>query len=146
MIRDDSIDHRVSKNGFMESAPKGAMKAKDVFIAYEPDDKGRIFDILVTDDDEEWRRHNARFSATTGRCYANWCIPLAERKGPAFGPDQSFDPAGVFGTLLSSGFTNRGVFRRALYEFARIDECDWARRMLFAIDGEWSVQDLARGF
>jgi hypothetical protein len=71
-------------------------------------------------------------------------IPVDKRDGGGDGPDQLFDPAGTFGTLLSYGFATKAVMRQALVQLAQIDDCLWARRMLFAIDGELVEGDLAK--
>jgi hypothetical protein len=39
-------------------------------------------------------------------------------------------PEGVFGALLRVGFSSEAELPRALEEFAHIQECAWARKML----------------
>lgn len=43
-------------------------------------------------------------------------------------------PARIFGQLFATGFIDAKESRVALEEFARIEDCDWAREMLTAFD------------
>jgi hypothetical protein len=146
MIDDPDIRHFQGASGFMESAPKGDFfDAHKVRIAWNTDDDGRVIDVFLTDDFEYWLRHSDSYHASGGDCYAEWMVPLVNRKTPGGDiPDQAYDPAGTFGTLLSHGFATKGALRGALLQFAQIDNCEWARRMLFAIEGELIASDLRK--
>jgi hypothetical protein len=39
-------------------------------------------------------------------------------------------PESVFGWLVVDGFADNGQLKRALEEFAHIDECEWARKIV----------------
>ena len=45
-------------------------------------------------------------------------------------------PDGIFGHLLEWGFVDQTELHRALEEFAHIEECRWARRMLREFNGD----------
>lgn len=146
MIDDPEIRHFRGASGFMESAPKGNfIDAHKVRIAWNTNDDGRVTEVFLTDDFDHWLRHSERYHASGGDCYTEWMVPLAVRKTPSGDiPDQAYDPAGVFGTLLSHGFVTKDALRNAILQFAQIDNCEWARRMLFALDGELSASDLRK--
>jgi hypothetical protein len=90
-------------------------KAKDVEVVFIPRDVdlpkneyyGRQFDHYVM----QW-------DFDLGNSCSDWL------------QDPLFTPEGVFGVLLRDGFSNETELQRALEEFARIEECEWARNML----------------
>jgi hypothetical protein len=144
MIDDRNLEHKIGSTGYWETKPKGELKdAKKARIAWNLNDAHQISSVLITTDMSEWRAKSEDFEATGGACYANWMSPAIDRSKAEGIPDQIFDVAGVFGTMLSYGFENKGVMREALIGFAGLDAGGFARRMLFAIDGELNEKDLA---
>jgi hypothetical protein len=138
----DDVTSFIGEGGFAERGPvSGLIPAKKARIAWDHGVDGRITKVLVTANGKEWRRAD-RFSGAGGACFAGWMKPISKRTVPDFGPDQFHDPAGTFGTMLAAGFATKRALREALKQFAKIDACGWARRMLFAIDGEIEHSDL----
>lgn len=144
MIENNACDYRVGASGFYEAFPPHALvPAKSVRIGWNTNDAGNVIEVLVTADREAWSGLAHDLDMSGGDCYSDWCVPVGQRTNGQMGPDQLFDPSGAFGTLLASGFASKRVLRDTLIQFAKIEEASWARRMLFAIEGEWSDSDLA---
>lgn len=57
--------------------------------------------------------------ASSGAIFDGWCD----------GTDDRLTAAGVFGYMCGKGFED-GVLKKALTEFAKIEEASWARQML----------------
>jgi hypothetical protein len=143
MIDDPDLVHEADATGFMGARPAGPlMKAADVRIAWNEGEDGRISEVLITDDFDDWRRRNEPFSLTGSACYSDWSVPMKDRAHSSHMPDQLFDPLGTFATMMSCGFSSRRVLWSTLRQFASIDQCQWARRILFALGGEWGERDL----
>jgi hypothetical protein len=140
---DPSLRPVVLRNGFRGLRPVGrVMKVERVMIAWDEDDDGRVTKVLVTDDFDRWLRENGTFDCSGGACYSDWCVTVKERSHNTEFPDQVFDPFGTFAGMLASGFATRKVMWEAVRQFAMIDRCDWARRMLFTLAGEWRQADI----
>lgn len=144
MIEKSVCKHRIGPSGYYEAfPPHDLVPAKSVRIGWNTNDAGQVVEVLVTANANEWSglAHDLDFSG--GACYTDWCIPASVRGNNGFHPDQLFDPVGAFGTLLSCGFASKRVLRDTLIQFAKIEEATWARRMLFALEGEWSDADVS---
>ena len=94
--------------------PESAMmRAEDVHIWWNMD-HGRVTDVLVID------RHTVipGYQCSDGACWVGWM------DHPGFGPEE------VFGKLVRLGFKNASYVEQAIRQFARVDQCQWARNML----------------
>ena len=73
---------------------------------------------------------------TAYRAYIQrWDFDLGNSCGRWLRPNGLF-PEGIFGHLLQYGFYDQTELGRALEEFAHIEECRWARRMLREFNGD----------
>lgn len=143
MIENSTCEDRVGASGFYETfPPHNLIPAKLARIGWNTNDEGKVIEVLIVGDRQAWSVLCRDLRMSGGGCYSDWCVPVHERDGDDNGPDQLFDPGGAFGTLLASGFASKRVLRDALIQFAKIEEATWARRMLFAIEGEWNDADL----
>lgn len=142
MIELPGFSFRRSRYGDMAAFPASYMKAAEACIGFNVDSDFRITEILITDDADLWRRKSERFEMTGGACYADWCVPPSKRRVLGWAPDQLFDPLGTFGSFLAFGFASRRAMLSCIAQFAALDSCFWARRILFAISGEWTQKDI----
>jgi hypothetical protein len=55
--------------------------------------------------------------------------------------DPRMTPEGVFTGMLVDGFASSRYLLRALGEFAKVQECDWARRFLAALPADVPRED-----
>lgn len=93
------------------------IKAKDANIYWRYSHKGQVYDVRVRD---RFSQCEKRFT-TSGACDVGW----RHRKASC--------PEALFGEMLFRyGFTTREEARMALLQFAKIDNCRWAREMLEA--------------
>ncbi len=91
------------------------IKARDAKIYWNCSHTGRVYDVRVRDryDPAEER------TCSSGAVWASWMH------------GKSMPPEAVFGELLLRyGFTTLEEARIALLQFAKIDNCAWARAML----------------
>lgn len=73
-------------------------------------------------------------SHSAGAVNPGWCEPEStDLKATLLQPYER-TPEGVLGMLLARDFSNEhgDVIGATLFGFSQIDECDWARRMLYA--------------
>ena len=104
-------------------AERDAIPAREAVILWRHSDDRhrRVVDVLVTRlgdgavRDRSWR-------CSWGAVYTDWLSP----------GDWTMNPEWVFGELLlvQYGFRDGEVAEKAIRMFARIRECDWARRMV----------------
>lgn len=147
MIEDKKMELGLSSRGMFVQVPKGkVMKAADVRFAWNTDEDGRISAFFSTDEEKPWKRNSGKYAHTGGAVRPEWLVSKEKRSHESFSTveDEILDPAGLFGTLMAAGFSDRAMYRTVLIGFAKIDECEWARRMLYAVDGVWQKRDLAR--
>ena len=85
------------------------------------DDHTALVDVLVVDFPNDHEYLADYWFGTSGACYADWLKP----------GEHTMTPENVFGEMAAfSGFANKAVAEKAIVMFARIKECDWARKML----------------
>ncbi len=86
-------------------------------------DHSAMIDILVTEFPNDREYFSDYWYGTSGACYRDWLKP----------GEHTMTPENVFGEMAAfSGFANKAVAEKAIVMFARIKECDWARKMLAA--------------
>jgi hypothetical protein len=100
----------------------------DIFWNLTGDDAPRVKDVEVVfvprealSDDElkaEYVRYNRQWGSDLGNSTQHWL------------EEGGYTPEGVFEHLLHYGFASEADTRRALEEFAHIEECEWARLIL----------------
>jgi hypothetical protein len=83
----------------------------------------RVTDLVVTEitrasEDADWWDYSARYDCSDGNCWSGWTT------------DDGHGPEVVFRGLLVTGFKSPDHLIAAIGEFARIRQCEWARRML----------------
>lgn len=110
--------------------PKGIA---NVTVLYRPRDR------MTADELHRFGDWISRYwSATAGNVSAKWMTTTLDDQGAPMQPTERF------GDMLASGFIRTEELNRAVREFARIKECEWARRMLwneFAADGSRIIHD-----
>lgn len=80
----------------------------------------RVQDVAVIPKRQPETPYQARrLHASSGAICSDWCD----------GTDDRMTTAGIFGLMLRADFED-GVFEKALSEFAKIEEAEWARQML----------------
>jgi len=90
-------------------------KVKDVEVVFI------VRDGTIEETGNFWRRvdiYSEKWDRDIGNSYSGWL------------QEPALTPEGAFGALLGEGFSNETELRRALEEFAHIQECRWARKML----------------
>lgn len=71
-----------------------------------------------------WCRYD-QWQFVRGNCEVDWLTT-------------KFDtPEAIYGYMADCGFSSTSEHIRAIREFARIEECDWARKMLAIVDADW---------
>src|SRR5262245_26526531 len=113
--------------------------AKDVTFVWGEDEKMKITEVRVvrhvgkTDFDVRGEAaifDTAAFPNAFGRTDLGWM------EG-----DPRMTPEGVFAGMLFDGFASGKYAVRALQEFAKVRECDWARRFLAAMPADVPIDD-----
>ena len=66
----------------------------------------------------KYRRYNGQWVANLGNCVEQWL------------KEDGYTPEMIFGRFMHYGFASDAETRRALEEFAHVEECEWARLML----------------
>ena len=84
---------------------------------------GRVADVWVSTTDQSLEAFteeyfSARWNNVVGNCDVAWL------------EDPAYTPEAVFGEMIETGFHDRTNLVGALRQFAKIDSCDWAQRML----------------
>lgn len=117
----------------------GLHRAKDVTFVWGEDNGMRITEVRavrhVGDTDHDALGAAALFDAEAfpnsfGRGEFGW-----------MNGDPRMTPDGVFAGMLVDGFASPKHVIRALREFAKVQECDWARRFLAAMPGDVAMDE-----
>lgn len=119
--REEEFRHALSRNG--------RYLAKHVEICWKADERGKVSEVRVVFvprehlmDDAPYARVNARIGPCL-QCFGNsmseaWLTP------------GGMTPEWVFGSILRLGLADKAALQSAVSEFAKIEECAWAREML----------------
>ena len=98
-----------------------AIPASKVLICWKHDEKVAVIDVLVTPFPDDRHYFDEYWDGTSGACYSDWLVP----------GDLTMTPENVFGEMAASlGFASKEAAEKAIIMFARIAECEWARKML----------------
>jgi hypothetical protein len=91
------------------------IKARDANIYWQYSHIGRVYDVRVRD----------RFDTSEGRVCSSGAFWAGWKHARGLSPET------LFGAMLTRyGFTTMEEARIALLQFAKIDNCQWARNML----------------
>lgn len=116
------------------NSARHTMKAENILIAWNDDERLRVTDCFITDDQDEWNRRGDEYDNSGGACHHDWMKPLEPGESPAEVNDSHRDPLGTFAMMSMQGFASKDALRQVLAEFAKVDDCDWARGMLAGLD------------
>lgn len=132
----------------------GLYPAEDAMIYWNRDDKGRIKNVAVVfyprkymaeknyDDHPVQMMVSACYSKesffnSSGNCSSYWMKYDNKKSPPPHDPETNansgFGPNEDFAGLKALGFASPEEEHRAIKEFARIRECQWARDMLLSL-------------
>jgi hypothetical protein len=88
--------------------------------AYDPG-RDLMTDVLVTEFPNDREYFADHWFGTGGACHTDWLEP----------GKHTMTPESVFGEMAGAyGFASKAVAEKAIVMFARIKECEWARKML----------------
>lgn len=86
-------------------------------ILWGYDESGKVADVAVIHRDTPETEEHKQLYGSTGAICMNWDD----------GTDPELTPEGAFARLLDRGFSTREHRIKALREFAKIDNAEWAR-------------------
>ncbi|EHM01407.1 hypothetical protein HMPREF9946_02146 [Acetobacteraceae bacterium AT-5844] len=111
----------------MTETSKGFFPAREALIAFNTNDKFQVTEVYVFQDlrgspawseGPPWELEKAHF--TYGAFFTKW-----------MNGDHDMTPEWVFSNIIAfNGCADSLVLERAIREFAKIEECGWARAML----------------
>ena len=113
-----SCEREVSRMGFDQATDVRLNLPKDCCVG-----TNRVTDVWVSTTDqpeEDYTREyfSPRWTCVVGNCDVDWL------RHPEYTPEA------VFGEMIEIGFHSSADPINALRQFAKIDSCDWAERML----------------
>ncbi len=95
--------------------------ASEVLICWKDGLLRGITDVMVTRFPNDAHYFDNYWDGTSGACYGDWLKP----------GEHTTTPENMFGEMPAFyGFATKEVAEKAIIMFARIKECNWARKML----------------
>ncbi len=108
--------------------PEPSIPAEHAGIIWRGRGAGGVFDVTVFDAREGIPFDD--YQGSGGCRYAAW---MNLDHWMTFGSMALLTPAGAFGCLIDYGFRSPEDLRLTVEQFARIEECHWARAMMCGI-------------
>lgn len=133
-----TVSYFKSSNSFSIAYVEDQIPLQRARIAWNEDENFQITEVYIDELTQDWLDSSRYYRKSGGACFSDWETQAkADDNGISLAEaDSLLDAFGTFGIFLARGFANPESYRLTLIEFARISECAWARRLLFAYDLE----------